>query len=108
MNFISLGMLIYLQWYRPYLDHAINNIETFNEITVIILAYFLFCFTDFVPEPETRNDLGQYYYSITFLNIALHMFIIFKTSFLATRLKIRKRCHARRLQKMKKERQARL
>ena len=53
-NFISLSMCIYLQWYRPFATNFMNNMETFNEITILVLTYFLFCFTDFVPEPETR------------------------------------------------------
>ena len=60
-------------------------------MTVLILTYFLLCFTDFVLEPEMRNDLGGYYNYITFMNIAVHMFIMFRSSFVALRLKIRKR-----------------
>ena len=53
-NFISLFMCMYLQWYRPFATKFTNNIETFNEVTILVLTYFLFCFTDFVPESETR------------------------------------------------------
>ena len=106
MNCISLGMLIYLQWYRPFENDAANNIETFNELTVIFLTYFLFCFTDFVPEPEIRSDLGSYYNYVTFTNIAVHMFLMLRSSFSAIRLKIRRKCHAKKMQRILKDRQA--
>ena len=40
-NFISLGMCIFLQLYKPLESNFANNIETFNEITVIVMTYFL-------------------------------------------------------------------
>ena len=49
-NFVSLGMVIYLQWYKPFEQNFNNNIETFNEATALVMTYFLLCFTDFVPE----------------------------------------------------------
>ena len=54
-SFISVGMCIYLQWYKPFDSKFTDNMETFNEATVVVLTYFLFCFTDFVPESKTRN-----------------------------------------------------
>ena len=65
--------------------------ETFNEGTILMLTYFLFCFTNFVPEPETRNDLGNFYNAVTFSNIGVHMFIMLKGSYLSARLICRKR-----------------
>ena len=73
-----MAMVIYLQWHQPYEQKAKTRIETFNEVTLIILTYFLFCFTDFVPEAETRNGLGIYYGGVTLLNIVVHMFIMLR------------------------------
>ena len=99
-----MAMIIYLKWYRPFEEKARINIETFNEVTIIVMTYFLFCFTDFVPEPEIRNDLGSYYNYVTFTNIAVHLFLMFRSSLSAIRLKIRKKCHARKVQKILKDR----
>ena len=101
---VAVGMVIYLQWYRPYETNHANNIETFNEATILVLTYFLFCFTDFVPIDKIRNDLGVYYIYTSFFNIAVHMLVMFYNSILSIRLSIRKCCHARRLKKAIKDR----
>ena len=90
-NFLSLAMSIYLQWFKPLESNFANNIETFNEVTTIVLTYFLLCFSDFVPEPETRSELGIHYNNTTFLNMAVHLYIMLRGSFLAVRLSCRKR-----------------
>ena len=93
-------MIIYIQWYKPFDKRATNLIETFNEVSIITLTYFLFCFTDFVPEPETRNNLGVYYNSITYFNISVHMIIMLCSSFHKIRLKCKKRRHANKIKKL--------
>ena len=42
-------------------SNFVNNVDTFDECTIIVLTYFLMCFTDFVPLAETRYELGEYY-----------------------------------------------
>ena len=79
-NFLSLGLCIYLQWYKPFASNFQNNVETFNELTTLTLTYFLLCFTDFVPAAETRNDLGYYYNAVTFANLTVHVCIMLKSS----------------------------
>ena len=51
---MSLMMIIYLIYYRPYIDRVISNQEIFNELTVLIIADFVFIFTDYVPDAELR------------------------------------------------------
>ena len=94
-NSISLFIVIYLQWYKPLESRFANNIETFNEMTALALTYFLFCFTDFVPEPETRNDLGSYYNYVSFSNIGVHIVIMLSVSFSQVKLSCRKRYYAK-------------
>lgn len=50
--------------------------ETFNECTLICLNYFLFCFNDFVPEAQTRSDLGYYFVAVSLTNMAVHLVFI--------------------------------
>ena len=94
-NFISLLIVIYLQWYMPFESRFMNNIETFNELTALVLTYFLFCFTDFVAEPETRNDLGAYYNYVSFTNIGVHISIMLYDSFKKIKLSCKRRYYAR-------------
>ena len=75
-------MVIYVQWYKPYETNFANNMETFNEATILMLNYYLFCFTDFVPIATIRNDLGVYYIYTSFFNIAVHLLIMFYNSIL--------------------------
>ena len=91
-NFVSLGMVIFLQLYKPLESNFANNIETFNEATVILMTYFLMCFTDFVPDAETRSELGNYYNGVSLGNIVVHMLIMLGGSLLAVRLRCRRSC----------------
>ena len=45
-------MLIYLTHVRPFQEPQLNNLEIFNEFSIMVASYHLFCFTDFVPDPE--------------------------------------------------------
>ena len=64
---------------------------------MILLTYFLICFSDFVPDAATRNDLGMYYQSVTFTNIAVHMLIMIRTSYKTARLACLKRRYAKQM-----------
>ena len=99
-NFLSLGLCIYLQWYKPFESKFNNSMETFNEVTAIVLTYFLFCFTDYVPEAVTRYDLGHYYNVVTFINIAVHVFFMLVKSFHRIKLSCKK-CYNARIAKQK-------
>ena len=98
-------MIIYLQWYRPFEEKAMNKIETFNEVTIVILTYFLFCFTDFVPEAQTRHGLGAYYSGVTLLNIAVHMIIMLRHSYRSVRLYCLKRKYTKNMKSCKTKNQ---
>jgi len=45
-------MIIYLTYVRPFQEPLLNNLEIFNEFSILIASYHLHCFTDFVPDPE--------------------------------------------------------
>ena len=65
--------------------------ETFNEVTALGLTYFLFCFSDFVPDAVARSDLGYYYAALTCLNIAVHLCFMICSTFITLRLHCRRR-----------------
>ena len=98
---VSLGMCMYLQWYRPFADNFLNHIEAFNEATMLALTYFLFCFTDFVPDAETRYKLGFAYIATSFVNLAVHMVIMLRGSFIKVRQSCRKFRHNRRIKQVR-------
>jgi len=76
-NFIALFMVIFLQWFKPLDSKFSNNMETFNECTCLALTYILICFSDFVPEPEMRHYMGNYYIALTLGNIGIHLLFLF-------------------------------
>jgi hypothetical protein len=39
-------------------DKRLNTIEYFNETMIMMVMYCLICFTDFLPDPETKSTIG--------------------------------------------------
>ena len=37
----SLGLIFYIQWYRPFINPKMARIETFNEVIEIVLLYHM-------------------------------------------------------------------
>ena len=66
-------MVIYLVWFKPMEAPLANKIEVMNECTIIVLLYGLMCFTDFVPNPETRSSVGYVYMGVITTNIGVHI-----------------------------------
>ena len=56
--FLNLLASIYVGWYRPWRVRAYNRVELFNEALVAFAGYQLVYYTDFVPDPVLKADLG--------------------------------------------------
>ena len=85
---ISVFMVIYLRTYKIMDSTFSNKMEVLNECTVIVLVYFLMLFTDFVPSPETRNEIGRVYVIVNILHMGVHFVFLF----LATCYKLKLLC----------------
>ena len=46
-----------------------NLVEMGHEIVIILIMYHMFCFTEFVPDPEVRHIIGYSVVFITFLHL---------------------------------------
>lgn len=57
----SIGLIIMLQWWKPMGGSYPNNLETINEIAILLLLYTLLLFSDFIVEPQTRQSCGIVY-----------------------------------------------
>ena len=90
-NFVSLFLVIFIQWYKPFDTKLANTVETFNECTVIVLNYGLMCFTDFVPYADIRSTLGIYYLSLCLGNIFVHLIMMLGASLISIKNHIRKK-----------------
>jgi hypothetical protein len=54
----TLAVVILLGLTQPLESPYANKIEMFDSVTVLILSYCLFCFTDFVPDANVRYNIG--------------------------------------------------
>ena len=50
--------VIYSSQIRPFNSKLLNMSELFNEVMVWLCSYPLFCFSQFVPDPEVEYDIG--------------------------------------------------
>ena len=69
-------MIIYLVYFFPLKERKMVKLETFNEITTVVLMYHLMCFSNFVPEAETRNQIGFSFIGIASMNILVHFYLL--------------------------------
>ena len=51
----SVFIIQYLLWFWPLESTFAVKMEVMNECTILLATYGHMCFTDFVPEPETRS-----------------------------------------------------
>lgn len=50
----SILMLLFLIKVKPLNEPLLNRIEIFNEVTLLTCSYFLYNFTDYVPDVNDR------------------------------------------------------
>ena len=51
--------------------------------------YHLMCFSDFVPEAETRNLLGYTFIGVAAVNILTHVILMMRDNFFKLKRKVR-------------------
>ena len=66
-------LMSYVAYNRPFNSSLLNNQEVLNEITVLLSSYTLFCYSDFVPDPYTRYQVGWASIGIILLNLAMNL-----------------------------------
>jgi len=55
---------------------ALNRIEIINEGALLATSYFMFIFTEWVPDIELRYHLGFFFMYMVFFILALNFFMI--------------------------------
>ena len=68
-----------------------NITEVFNDYTLLVLTYFLWCFTDIVGEPEVRYMLGYIFIGVVLGNVAVHLLVMITQTLIDLRLKYKRR-----------------
>ena len=69
-------MIIFIGIMRPFRLPSYNYIELTNESLVLMLAYFLIVYSPFVPDGETRYQLGWVNIGFIGLLIIFNLFVI--------------------------------
>jgi hypothetical protein len=89
--FASLLFIKILCDYKPMNARFLNNCELLNEINLLFIYYFMFLFTEFVPDVELRWRLGFYFIYLVgmvfFINVAVVSYSMFNAIYLQVRQK---------------------
>ena len=57
-----------------------TKLEMFNEIIIMGCAYFMMCYTDWIPKAETRYIVGWYFIALILVHVGTHMsFLVVNT-----------------------------
>ena len=77
MTFILLSQLSlsYLVFFKPYQDSLTNMNEIFNEVCVMLSAYQLFVFTDYVDSLAIKNQFGFLMIGTILLNFGVNILL---------------------------------
>ena len=75
-----LAVFVYIIHAKPFDDSQLNKIEFFNEACILITAYHLLVFTDFIPDDETydsvRFAIGISMVVVTAINVIVNTSIM--------------------------------
>ncbi len=77
-------------WHMPLESPFAACMEVMNECTIIFLTYGQLCFTDFVPEEDTRSVIGYVYMGVSIANILVHLIFLVLASSHKVKLMFRK------------------
>jgi len=77
--------LIYTGQVQPFASKFLNRMEMINNVFILLCSYYLFLFTEFVPSPEAKFNLGWslvavYWICIVF-NTAVLVFIAIRNAY---------------------------
>jgi hypothetical protein len=72
----QIAVISYLTSHRPYINEMVNDIEIFNELTILSMSYMILLFTDFLDDPELKLTLGFIYCGIIMTNMLINIIVI--------------------------------
>lgn len=74
---LSIMSLAFAVLVRPRITKMLNILEMVNEIFMLIYAYYLFLFTEYVSDPALRSQIGSYLLYLVLFNIMINFVTIF-------------------------------
>ena len=77
--------IILILIYAPLKSRWNNRLTIFDEYVAWLIVMTLLCFTDFIPDPETRYDVGKVYIGVFCAFTSPHLAILLGTLFLGVK-----------------------
>ena len=77
----SFVMLAIIVWLHPFNEKLLNQLECFNESTLLIVNYCFLFFLDQEHSYEMKSNIGWLLIGISALNTTVNLVIIIYTSF---------------------------
>lgn len=84
--------MIVLQGVKPFESAFLNNLETFNEFVNFLSLVAIMCFSDFVPDAETRSEVGRVLIGIIIFYVVVHTKILIVGAIMQVKLYFRRKC----------------
>ena len=66
---VQLCYLMYLFKHKPHAEYGEFKLEVYTESSLLLFLYVMLTFTEFVPDPLHRHEMGLVAGAIFFLNI---------------------------------------
>jgi hypothetical protein len=69
-------VVIFFGYSNVYQTSRNSILEFFNEATILLCCYHMFCFTDFVDDPTVRYKIGFSLIFFTTINLAVNVSVM--------------------------------
>lgn len=76
IDIISTGILIFYITQMPMENLITNLVQILNEVVVLVCTWYLFLFTPYVPDPQTRYFFGDMFLKIIALDVIVNIGIL--------------------------------
>ena len=97
---ISFSIFFFYVLIQPFETKFDLKMELFNEVCGILSTYTLMLFTNFVPDPAVRYELGNVFIVILLANFVVHLFFLVRATGMNLKLYCRsKECYKKRCAK---------
>ena len=99
--FCCLMMTLFFIIVKPMNEPFLNRMEIFNELCLLVCSYYLFMFTDFIPDVQTRFLAGWGFIGIAVFNIGVNWAMLFYKVYLVLKVIVRRKYYQWKFNKLK-------
>jgi len=76
LMYSSLFYLMFVIWNMPFALPILNYMEVYNESIILVSMYHCLCFTDSMPDPSARFNVGRFLISYISVNLTVNLTIL--------------------------------